>query len=490
MINTLMKPKSFSQAQRDLINQENPAHHYALISVHGDPTAEIGQEGAGGQNIYVRELGLGLAQRGCQVDMFTRRENPNQPEIEELAPGCRTIRLTAGPREFIPRTELFKYLPAFVAAWLDFQSRSQCSYRLIHSNYWLSGWVGLQLKFHLGLPQVHTYHSLAAIKYRDLKNPPSIAAIRHGVEWACLEQCDCVVATSPQEAENLRQLLSAQGRIETVPCGINAAHFGSVSPEIARQKLNIDPEMPVILYVGRFDPRKGIETLVNACARLPAPWLLYLVGGSRSGGSDCQEQQRIRFLVKTLGLESRIIFTGRVSQTDLPSYYAATDVCVVPSYYEPFGLVAIEAMAAGTPVVASDVGGLRHTVVHNRTGLLVPPRNAEALATALGELLARPEKRQSMGRLGREWVESRFSSGAVARQILSLYQSLTLEKSAPEGVLPTQSLITALQKRIQQELGLKKGNKESELRHLAAMEKLIQVLQEGVKVSREQLYNF
>ena len=162
----------------------------------------------------------------------------------------------------------------------------------------------------------------------------------------------------------------------------------------------------------------------------------------------------------------------------------------MPSYYEPFGLVAIEAMAAGTQVVASDVGGLRHTVVHNRTGLLVPPRNAEALATALGELLARPEKRQSMGRLGREWVESRFSSGAVARQILSLYQSLTLEKSAPEGVLPTQSLITALQKRIQQELGLKKGNKESELRHLAAMEKLIQVLQEGVKVSREQLYNF
>lgn len=486
-----MKPKSSSQPERELIPGKNTrSHHYALISVHGDPTAEIGQEGAGGQNIYVRELGLGLAQKGCQVDMFTRREAPNQPEIEELAPGCRTIRLTAGPREFIPRTELFKYLPAFVAAWLDFQHRSQRSYRLIHSNYWLSGWVGLQLKFHLGLPQVHTYHSLGAIKYNDQKNPPAIAAIRHGVEWACLEQCDCVVATSPQEAENLRQLVSAQGRIEIVPCGINAAHFGSVSQEIARQKLNIDPEMPVILYVGRFDPRKGIETLVKACARLSGPFLLYLVGGSRDGGSDCQEQERIRSLGKTLGLESKIIFTGRVSQTDLPAYYAAADVCVVPSYYEPFGLVAIEAMAAGTPVVASDVGGLRYTVVHNRTGLLVPPRNVEALGKALGELLAQPEKLQSLGRSGREWVESRFSSGAVAKQILSLYQSLSPEKSALEGVLPTRSLITALQKRIQQELGLKKGNKEGESGHLAAMEKLILVLQEGVKVSRDQLYNF
>jgi D-inositol-3-phosphate glycosyltransferase len=486
-----MKPKSSSQPERELIPRENScSRRYALISVHGDPTAEIGKEGAGGQNIYVRELGLGLAQQGHQVDMFTRREDPDSPAIEELAPGCRTIRLTAGPAQFIARTELFNHLPAFVEAWLDFQRRSHLSYSLIHSNYWLSGWVGLQLKFRLGLPQVHTYHSLGAIKYRDMETPPAIATIRHGVEWACLEQSDCVVATSPQEAENLRQLVSVQGRIEIIPCGINANHFGSVSQEIARQNLNIDPEAKVVLYVGRFDSRKGIETLIKACSQLSSPFLLYLVGGSRKGGSDCQEQQRIGSLVKTLGLEPQTIFTGRVSQEDLPSYYAAADVCVVPSYYEPFGLVAIEAMAAGTPVIASEVGGLRHTVVHNRTGLLVPPRNVEALGAALGEILSQPEKLQSLGRAGREWVESRFSSGAVAGQVLSLYQSLTPEKTTPEVVLPTRSLITALQKRIQQELGLKKSNRLGESKHLAALEKLILVLQEGVRVDRDRLYNF
>jgi glycosyltransferase involved in cell wall biosynthesis len=304
-----------------------------------------------------------------------------------------------------------------------------------------------------------------------------------------LEQSDCVVATSPQEAEYLRQLVSDQGRIKIIPCGINAAHFGSITKEIARQNLNIAPRFQVVLYVGRFDPRKGIETLVKACAQLPQPFQLYLVGGSQEGGSDCQEQQRIRSLVKTLGLESFTIFTGRVSQQELPAYYAAADVCVVPSYYEPFGLVAIEAMAARTPVIASNVGGLRHTVVHNQTGWLVPPRDVKALAAALRKLLSQPGKVQAFGQKGQEWVESRFSSGAVAGQILALYQSLPSAETTLEGV-QTRTLITALQQRIQQKLGLKKSGKEIEAIDLAALEKLIRVLRAGVTAPNDQLYNF
>lgn len=456
MMNAFMK--SINHQQKEAITTGNPRPAYALISVHGDPTAEIGKEGAGGQNIYVRQLGLALAQRGCQVDMFTRREDPHQPEIEELAPGCRTVRLSAGLAEFIPRTDLFAHLPEFVEAWLDFQNRSGRRYTLLHTNYWLSGWVGLQLKFRLGLPQVHTYHSIGAVKYRGVENPPPIAAIRHGVEWACLEQSDCIVSTSPHEAEDLRRLISEHGRrIKIIPCGINAGHFGSVTEKAARQNLGIAPQMPVILYVGRFDPRKGIETLVKACAQIPRPFQLYLVGGSREGGDDYREEQRIRSLVKALALEQVTVFTGQVSQQDLPAYYAAADVCVVPSYYEPFGLVAIEAMAAGTPVVASDVGGLRHTVVHNKTGLLVSPCNPNALAVAIWELLSQPGLRQSCGEAGRKWVGARFSSEAVAEQIHGLYQSLTIAESARE-VLPDPNLVRDLRDCIQDLLNLQESS--------------------------------
>ncbi|WP_231510603.1 glycosyltransferase [Fischerella sp. PCC 9605] len=447
---------------------QNSQPNYALISIHGDPTAEIGKEGAGGQNIYVRELGLALAKQGCQVDIFTRREHPNQEKIVELAPRCRTIRLSAGPAKFIPRNELFEHLPEFVEAWLDFKQLTGRNYALIHTNYWLSGWVGLKLKSQLGFPQIHTYHSIGAIKYRDVENPPQIASIRHHVERAILEQADCVIATSPQEAEDLRQFISQHGRIKVIPCGINTEHFSSVSKEVARQKLGIAPDSQIIMYVGRFDPRKGVETLVKACTYLPDPFKLYLVGGSREDAADFQEQQRIQTLVKKLELEAVTVFTGRISQQILPTYYAAGDVCVVPSYYEPFGLVAIEAMAAGTPVIASEVGGLQHTVVHGETGLLVPPYNANALAIAIRNLLEDPTVRQCYGNAARNWVQSRFSTQAVTAQIYELYQSLTLGTFVQE-IIQTKKLTPTLERQIQT---LLKSNalKSSEIKTL---EKLI-----------------
>ncbi|MBD2299854.1 glycosyltransferase family 1 protein [Nostoc sp. FACHB-87] len=426
----------------------NSQPSYALISVHGDPTSEVGKEGAGGQNVYVRELGLALAKRGCQIDMFTRREHPNQPEIVELAPGCRTIRLKVGPTEFISRNNLFEYLPEFVEAWLNFQQRTECNYALIHTNYWLSGWVGLELKSRLGLPQVHTYHSIGAVKYRHVQNSPQIAAIRYCVERAILEQADCVISTSPQEVEDLRQLISPSGRIKVIPCGINTEHFGSVSKKVARQQLGIAQDAKIILYVGRFDPRKGIETLVKACACLPNAVQLYLVGGSREDGADFQEQQRIQDLVDKLGLKGVTVFTGRISQALLPAYYAAGDICVVPSYYEPFGLVAIEAMAAGTPVIASDVGGLQHTVVHGETGLLVPPRDPNALKSAIRSLLENPILQESYGNAARKWVQSRFSTPGVGNQIYELYQSLTVDTFVQE-VIQNKKLTPDLEKQIQ-----------------------------------------
>lgn len=397
---------------------------YALISVHGNPAAKIGQDGAGGQNVYVRSLGLALAEQGCQIDMFTRREHPNQPDIIEHAPGCRTISLTAGPAEFIHRDQLFEHLPAFVNAWIAFQQESGDVYKLIHTNYWLSGWVGLQLRSRLGLPQVHTYHSIGKVKYQAMGDLPEIAQTRLATEWACLEQTNCVIATSPQEAADLRQLVSEQGRIEVIPCGIDTKHFAKMSRTTARSLLGIDAGTNLVLYVGRFDPRKGIETLIEACSQLPPNTHLQLVGGNRENGSDRSEQERLAALVNKLHLGHRITFAGQVPQEYLPAYYAAADVCVVPSYYEPFGLVALEAMAAGTPVVASNVGGLQYSIEHGKTGLLVPPRDPHALADAIESILVHRSRSRALGEAGWKRVQSQFSHTSVAGKIYQLYQSL------------------------------------------------------------------
>lgn len=407
----------------------------ALISVHGDPAIEIGKEEAGGQNVYVRQVGEALAQQGWQVDMFTRRSEADQAEIVEHLPNCRTIRLTAGAHDFIPRQEIFNHCSEFVEEFLKFQSQQGREYKLIHTNYWLSGWVGLELKKKIGVPMIHTYHSLGAVKYKAVQTIPLIANTRLGVEKDCLEKADCVVATSPQEKEHMRSLVSTKGNIKVIPCGTDIKRFGSVDPQQARETLGIELDAQVVFYVGRFDPRKGIETLVRAIgqSQLRASNKLQLIigGGSRKGKSDGKERERIEGIIDELGLRSLTTLPGRISDDTLPFYFAAADVCVVPSHYEPFGLVAIEAMASGTPVVASDVGGLQYTVVPEETGLLAPPRDVTAFSQAIDRLLMNPQWRKSLGQKARTRVESKFSWEGVAEQLSGLYSQTTEHIDTP-----------------------------------------------------------
>lgn len=400
----------------------------ALISVHGDPAIEIGKEEAGGQNVYVRHVGEALSQQGWQVDMFTRRSSLEQAAVVEHTPHCRTIRLTAGPKTFVPRDEIFEFLPEFVQAFLDFQAQLETPYQLIHTNYWLSSWVGMELKKLLSMPQVHTYHSLGSVKYKSISTIPLIAKTRLAVEKNCLETVERVVATSPQERDHMRSLVSTHGKIDIIPCGTRINHFGKVTREEARQTLGIGLEEKVVLYVGRFDPRKGIETLVRAVERCQVRQTeklrLIIGGGSRPGHSDGNERDRIESIVAELGLTGITHFPGRLSQDDLPTYYAAADVSVVPSHYEPFGLVTIEAMACGTPVIGSDVGGLQFTVVPEKTGLLAPPKDADAFATALDRILSNPDWRNQLGQAARKRVETTFSWDGVATQLGQLYDTL------------------------------------------------------------------
>ncbi len=400
----------------------------ALISVHGDPAIEIGKEEAGGQNVYVRNVGEALGQLGLQVDMFTRRISAEQDVIVQHTPNCRTIRLEAGSLEFVPRDDLFGYLPEFVENFLKFQQENGYSYPLVHTNYWLSSWVGMQLKKIQGSKQVHTYHSLGAVKYNTIENIPLIANTRLEVEKELLETAETVVATSPQERAHMRQLVSTKGEIEIIPCGTDIERFGCIAREAARTDLEIDKETKVVLYVGRFDHRKGIETLVRAVGesqyRNSGKLQLIIGGGSVPGQSDGIERDRIESIVKELGMSDFTTFPGRLNQEILPTYYAAADVCVVASHYEPFGLVAIEAMASGTPVVASDVGGLQFTVVPEETGLLAPAQDVSAFSAAIDRILNNPEWRDELGKAGRKRVELKFSWVGVAHQLSELYDKV------------------------------------------------------------------
>jgi glycosyltransferase involved in cell wall biosynthesis len=416
----------------DTINRK----HIALISVHGDPAVEIGKEEAGGQNVYVRHVGEALAHQGWHVDMFTRSASAQQPKIVEHGPHCRTIRLIAGPDEFVPRDEIFGYASTFVEEFLKFQQKSGIKYSLVHTNYWISSWVGMELKKHQPLKQVHTYHSLGAVKYKSVTTVPMIASTRLAVEKTLLETADRVVATSPQEKEHMRSLVSTKGNVDIIPCGTDIRRFGAINKQKARSVLGIDPDALMVFYVGRFDPRKGIETLVRAVGQshLRGNKNLKLVigGGSRPGQSDGKERDRIEKIVGELGMSDITSFPGRLGDDILPAYYAAADVCVVPSHYEPFGLVAIEAMASGTPVVASDVGGLQFTVVPEETGLLAPAQDEAAFAAAIDRIISNPDWRNQLGKQARVRVEEKFSWDGVAHQLSDLYTKLLKEPAKVE----------------------------------------------------------
>ncbi|MCX5933769.1 MAG: glycosyltransferase family 1 protein [Pseudanabaena sp. LacPavin_0818_WC45_MAG_42_6] len=398
----------------------------ALISDHADPAAEIGLEEAGGQNVYVRHVGETLAALGWHVDMFTRKVKASDDDIVQHSAHCRTIRLKAGAETYIPRDRLFEHMPEFVDSFQAFQRTQGLNYPLIHTNYWLSAWAGLELQKTSGIQLVHTYHSLGAVKYQSLVEIPQVANTRLRIEREILERANCVVATSPQEQETLRSLVSTRGQIEVIPCGTDTTNFRLTSKTQARTKLKLDSREKVILYVGRFDERKGIETLVRAFALLKERDLknikLMIVGGSSANMPDGAERGRIENIVNELGLKDSTIFVGRIGHDVLPLYYTAADVCVIPSHYEPFGLVAIEAMACGVPVVASNVGGLKFTIIPEETGLLVEPKDVEAFAEGIQRILFDDLWVRKMRKQASANVNQRFSWTGVAIQLSELYR--------------------------------------------------------------------
>ena len=395
-------------------------HNLALLSFHGCPVARLGEKDTGGMNVYVLQLAREYARRGNQVDVYTRCHDPHDPQIVELAKGARVIHLNAGPHHE-PKENLHEYIPEFVEELFRFQRSDGVRYDLIHSHYWLSGLAGMILSQKWDIPHFSTFHTLAKVKLRARAGEKE-SELRVSSEGRVIECADSLIVSTEQEKEDLVRLYQAAPyKVGVIPAGVDLDLFRPVAREEARRMLGLT-EKRGILYVGRVEPLKGLDILLEAVARLddPGDTRLLIVGGASTFDT---ELNRLQSLTSELGISHMVTFTGAVPQDELPNYYGAADIFVLPSHYESFGLAALEAMACGIPVVASRVGGLKAFIRDGETGYLIPWRCAEPFAQRLDMLLANPALRETMGRAARSKAQE-MGWSRVADRMLDYYSSV------------------------------------------------------------------
>ncbi|QBD78332.1 glycosyltransferase family 1 protein [Ktedonosporobacter rubrisoli] len=407
----------------------------AFLSEHASPAALRGGEDAGGQNVYVDEVSRNLARLGYSVDVFTRRDNAEMPEIIDWAPGVRVVNLTAGPESPLLKDDLWPYMPAFREAFLSFALRDEVSYELIHGNFWMSGWVAAELKQRLDVPVVQIFHAMGKTKrLHQGKNDHSPRA-RIAVETRVIRDVDRLIAQCPNELSELVDDYGADpAKIAVLPSAVNIEIFRPVPQAEARAFLKINPDEFVIVYVGRMLPRKDIRNVVRATALLlqrcpeKEKVRLLIVGGETPEPDPVRTPEigELQRLASEMGIAERVQFVGKRQQDTLRYFYSAGDVVVTTPWYEPFGLTPLEGMACGRPVVGSAVGGITFTIKDGETGFLVPPRDPQALSERLYQLLCEPALRVSLGKAARERVEHEFTWRMVAARTAALYESLAM----------------------------------------------------------------
>ena len=376
-------------------------------------------------NVHVKELARSLARRGAAVDIFTREHDHPEADAPGIGDGVNVVHLPAGPAD-APLADQFSYLPDFVAGMHDYRAAHDLDYSAVHSHYWLSGWAGRRFAAEILAPHLITFHTLSLIKMQSRSGedePP----VRQETEREIIATADRVIAFSPHERDAMVRLYDADAsRIELVPCGVDLSRFRPLGRAAARHQLGINGHK-VLLFVGRIEALKGVDLLLHTTAHLETDAeVQVLVVGSDGNGSG--ELDRLRRLADDLDVGKSVEFVGRVPQEQLAWYYSAADVCVIPSFYESFGLAALESMACGTPVVASRVGGLSTIVEHGRTGYLKSWRCPEAFAHSLEMILSNRSLQDSMGMAARRRAET-LSWDQVAAQMLELYLRLASFKS-------------------------------------------------------------
>ena len=409
----------------------------AVLSLHTSPLAQPGTGDGGGMNVYVRELSSALARAGVACDVFTRAWSDDLPSVVDIEPGFRVHFVSAGPPSPMAKEALPSVVEEFAEGVLKVMQASEglgtewdVPFDAVHANYWLSGLAGHLIKHRLNLPLVSTFHTLDRVKAEA--SPEEVEADAHHLraeaEAAIIRCSDTVLASCSVEAAQISDLYGADpSRIRIVAPGVDHAFFGPGDRRQARRALGLSGEGPLLLFVGRIQPLKGVAVAVRALSALTPdhPDARLVVVGGPSGPQGGVEVARTEALVDELGLRDRVVFVPPQPHELLSTYYRASDVCLVPSRSESFGLVALEAAACGTPVVASDVGGLRSLIDHGRTGYLVEEPTPEAFAAWVRQILAEPllSERLSTGAVIRA---RRYTWARAAHLLREIYAELTV----------------------------------------------------------------
>ncbi len=404
----------------------------AMLSLHTSPLAEPGGPVSGGMNVYVREVATELSRLGIAVDVFTRREQEGTPEVQPIASGARLVQVEAGPAAPLLPAALAEHVDAFVSGVDAFSERDGLCYDVVHAHYWLSVLAAERLAASWRVPHVAMFHTLGEVKRRALASQQE-PEVRLAAERRLVHAADRIVAATGHEVGLLGRLYGvAPERTRVVPLGVDLERFRPRRADGARAELGLPARSRIVLAVCRIQRLKGLDILVRALAQLGRPGgvpgvELLIAGGVEQAAA---EVGRLRDLAQELGVGERLHFLGAVPHERLPLYYASADVVAVPSFYESFGLAAVEAMAAGVPVVASRVGGLTATVEDGRTGYLVPWHCPEPFAERIELLLRNEPLRRSMGEAASRSMR-RYAWGAVASELAALFGELQTERARP-----------------------------------------------------------
>jgi D-inositol-3-phosphate glycosyltransferase len=405
----------------------------AMISYHTCPLATLGGKDTGGMNVYVRDLARQLGKMGIHVDVFTRSQDDHVPHVlHELGYGNRVVHVPAGPEHPIPKQELVNYIPKFVLGVHAFACEKGIKYDIIHSHYWMSGIAAASLSdLWGGTPMIHMFHTLGEMKNRIARTDAEREGeYRINGEQQVLRRADRIVAATIAEVTQLRFLYKApNNKIVVIPPGVDVSHFYPIPADEAKLFVGLKPDDRMVLFVGRIEPLKGVDTLIQAmsCLQWKEARLVHLaiIGGDPAASPQemSAEMARLQKLCDDLSVDQTVVFLGKRDQDKLPYYYSAAELLVMPSHYESFGMVALEAMACGTPVIASEVGGLAYLVRDGETGFTIPDQEPEMLCEKISWLLNDHEMQARMSERAVEYAQD-YAWEKIANQIVEVYEGL------------------------------------------------------------------
>ncbi len=394
----------------------------ATVSEHASPLAALGEADAGGQNVHVAELSLGLARLGHEVTVYTRRDDPTLPERVPCGPGVCVVHVPVGPARHVPKDELHPLMDEF-ADWMARDWARTGDPDVVHGHFWMSGLAALRAGRHRGVPVAQTFHALGSVKRRHQKDADTSPPERAELEARVAAEVDTVIATCRDEVVELARLGVPTDHVHVVPCGVDTSHFTPFGPVDPLEGLGTTRGRPRLLAVGRLVERKGFDLAVRALAELPGTELVVVGGPPADQLHRDPEARRLRALAEQLGVGDRLVLTGQRPHEAMPAIYRSADVVLAVPWYEPFGITPLEAAACGRPLVGAAVGGLLDSVDDEVTGHLVPPRDVAAVAAQVRRVLADPEEAAAMGRRARTRAVALFDWAVVAARTEDVLQA-------------------------------------------------------------------